>query len=142
MPKVNDNVFLYNTTEEDTKQQFAPTQDVFLGTISWGVRNVLQYCINRIDLLQYVEDNENLFYHYNVETKMANSYTEGSYRSATYEVTVSIDLRDSKGDLVSEHRSVICRVSFDGNDVQMDNLISLSHRVERFVNEVVKHLSQ
>lgn len=76
----------------------------------------LQYCINRIDLLQYVEDNENLFYHYDVETKIANSYTESSYRSATYEVTAIIELTDEKGDLVSGHRSVICRVSFDGND--------------------------
>jgi len=142
VPKVNDNVFLYNTTEEDTKQQFAPTQDIFLGTISWGVRNVLQYCINRIDLLQYIEDNEDLFYHYDVETKMADSYTEGSYRSATYEVTAVIELSDKKGDLVSGHRSVICRVSFDSNDASMDNLVSLTHRVERFVNEVVKHLSQ
>nr|DAX74509.1 MAG TPA: hypothetical protein [Caudoviricetes sp.] len=142
MPKVSGNVFLYNTTEEDTKQQFASTQDVLLGTISWGVRNVLQYCINRIDLLQYTESNENLFYHYDVETKMANSYTEGSYRSATYEVTAIIELTNEKGDLVSGHRSVICRVSFDGNDVSMDNLVSLNHRVERFVNEVVKHLSQ
>ena len=142
MPKVNNNVFLYNTTEEDTKQQFAPTQDVFLGTISWGVRNVLQYRINRIDLLQYIEDNENLFYHYDVETKMADSYTEGSYRSATYEVTAVIELTNEKGDLVSGHHSVICRVSFDGNDASMDNLVSLNHRVERFVNEVVKHLSQ
>ena len=142
MPKVNDNVFVYNTIEEDTKQQFASTQDILLSTISWGVRNVLQYCINRIDLLQYIEDNGDLFYHYDVETKMANSYTEGSYRSATYEVTAIIELTDEKGDLVSGHRSVICRVSFDGNDVLMDDLVSLSHRVERFVNEVVKHLSQ
>ena len=142
MPKVNDNVFVYNTIEEDTKQQFASTQDVLLGTISWGARNVLQYCINRIDLLQYVEDNENLFYHYDVETKMANSYAESSYRSATYEVTAVIELTNEKGDLVSGHRSVICRVSFDGNDTSMDNLVSIVHRVERFVNEVVKHLSQ
>lgn len=142
MSKVNDNVFVYNTIEEDTKQRFASTQDVLLGTISWGVRNVLQYCINRIDLLQYIEGDENLFYHYDVETKMADSYTEGSYRSATYEVTAIIELTDEKGDLVSGHRSVICRVSFDGNDVSMDNLVSLIHRVERFVNEVVKHLSQ
>lgn len=127
---------------EDTKQQFASTQDVLLGTISWGVRNVLQYRINRIDLLQYVEDNEDLFYHYDVETKMANSYTESSYRSVTYEVTAIIELTDEKGDLVSGHRSVICRVSFDGNDASMDNLVSIVHRVERFVNEVVKHLSQ
>lgn len=142
MSKVNDNVFVYNTIEEDTKQQFASTQDVLLGTISWGVRNILQYCINRIDLLQYIESNENLFYHYDVETKMANSYTEGSYRSATYEVTAVIELTDEKGALVSGHRSVICRVSFDGNDASMDNLVSIIHRVERFVNEVVKHLSQ
>lgn len=142
MSKVNDNVFLYNTIEEDTKQQFASTRDVLLGTISWGVRNVLQYCINRIDLLQYIESNENLFYHYDVETKMANSDTEGSYRPATYEVTAIIELTNEKGELVSGHRSVICRVSFDGNDVLMDNLVSLIHRVERFVNEVVKHLSQ
>ena len=107
-----------------------------------GVRNVLQYYINRIDLLQYTEDKGDLFYHYDVETKMANSYTEGSYRSATYEVTAIIELTNEKGDLVSGHRSVICRVSFDGNDVLMDNLVSLIHRVERFVNEVVKHLSQ
>ena len=117
------------------------------GMFSWvpsvgGVRNVLQYCINRIDLLQYIESNENLFYHYGVETKMANSYTEGSYRSATYEVTAVIELTNEKGDLVSGHHSVICRVSFDGNDVSKDNLVSLNHRVERFVNEVVKHLSQ
>ena len=142
MSKTNDNVFFYNTIEENTERSFAPTQDVFLGTISWGVLNVLQYCINRIDLLQYIEDDEDLFYHYDVETKMANSYTEGSYRSATYEVMAIIELTDEKGDLVSGHRSVICRVSFDGNDVLMDNLVSLNHRVERFVNEVVKHLSQ
>lgn len=142
MPKVNDNVFAYNTIEEDAKQQFASTQDILLGTISWGVRNVLQYCINRIDLLQYIEDNENLFYHYNVETKMANSYTEGSYRSATYEVTAIIELTNEKGDLVNGHRSVICRVSFDGNTTSVDNITSINHRVDRFVNEVVKHLSQ
>ena len=142
MSKTNDNVFFYNTIEENTEQSFAPTEDVFLGIISWGVRNVLQYCINRIDLLQYIEDDEDLFYHYDVETKIANSYTEGSYRSATYEVTAIIELTDEKGDLVSGHRSVICRVSFDGNTASVDNITSINHRVDRFVNEVVKHLTQ
>lgn len=142
MSKVNDNVFVYNTVREDTEQPFAPTQDIFLNIVDWGIRKTLHNCIDAVDLLQYTEDKGDLFYIYDVETKKVNEYTEGSYRSATYEVTVSIDLRDSKGDLVSEHRSVIYRVSFDGNDVQIDNLTSLNHRVERFVNEVVKHLSQ
>ena len=121
MSKINDIVFFYNTIEENTEQSFAPTEDVFLGIIAWGVRNALQFCINRIDLLQYIEDDEDLFYHYDVETKMVN---------------------DKKGDLVSGHRSVIYRVSFDGNTASVDNITSINHRVDRFVNEVVKHLSQ
>ena len=141
MSKINDIVFFYNTIEENTEQSFAPTEDVFLGIIAWGVRNALQFCIVA-GLLQYNESEEDLFYHYDVETKMVNEYTEGSYRSATYEVTAIIELNDKKGDLVSGHRSVICRVSFDGNTASVDNITSIKHRVERFVNEVVKHLSQ
>ena len=142
MSKVNDNVFVYNTIEENTEQTFAPIQDVFLNIVDWGIRKTLKNCIDAVDLLQYVEDKGDLFYVYDVETKKVNEYTEGSHHSATYEVTVSVDIRDNKGDLVNEYRSVICRVSFDGNDVSKDNLVSLNHRVERFVNEVVKHLSK
>ena len=138
----SDGVYNIDVIGEDTEVPFAPIQDVFLDTINRGVCNVLQFCINRIDLLQYTEDKGDLFYDYDVETKKVSDDTEGSYRSATYEVTAIIELTNEKGDLVSGHRSVICRVSFDGNDVSMDNLVSLSHRVERFVNEVVKHLSQ
>lgn len=141
MSKINDIVFFYNTIEENTEQSFAPTEDVFLGIIAWGVRNALQFCIVA-GLLQYNESEEDLFYHYDVETKMVNEYMEGSYRSATYEVTAIIELNDKKGDLVSGHRSVICRVSFDGNTASVDDITSINHRVDRFVNEVVKHLSQ
>lgn len=98
-----------------------------MGIIAWGVRNALQFCIVA-NQLQYNESEENLFYHYDVETKMANSYTEGSYRSATYEVTAIIELTNEKGDLVSGHRSVICRVSFDGNTASVDNITSINHR--------------
>ena len=138
----SDGVYNIDVIGEDTEVPFAPTQDVFLDTINKGVRNVLQFCINRIDLLQYIEDKGDLFYDYDVETKKVNEYTEGSHHPSTYEVVAIIEFRDSKGDLVSKHRSVICRVSFDGNDASMDNFVSIIHRVERFVNEVVRHLSQ
>ena len=142
MSKVNDSVFVYNTVREDTEQPFAPVQDVFLNIVDWGIRKTLKNCIDTVDLLQYTEDKGDLFYDYDVETKKVSDDTEGSYHSVTHEVVAIIEFRDSKGDLVSKHHSVICRVSFDGNDVSMDNLVSINHCIERFVNEVVKHLSQ
>ena len=138
----SDGVYNIDVIGEDTEVPFAPIEDVFLNIVDWGIRKTLKNCIDAVDLLEYVEDKGDLFYDYDVETKKVNDDTEGSYHSTIHEVTAIIEFRDSKGDLVSEHRSVICRVSFDGNNVSKDNLVSINHRVERFVNEVVKHLSQ
>ena len=138
----SDGVYSIDVIREDTEAPYAPTTDSYLSLIRETVSGRLRRCLEETDLTQYVESTETLYQDQDVEVKMLDGYIGGSSCCATYEITATIWLRNEKLDVVKEYRSTIGHVLFYDLEVSVDGTISLKHRVERFVNEVVKHLSQ
>ena len=138
----SDGVYSIDVIGEDTEAPYTPTTDTYLNLIRETVSGRLRRILEETDLTQYVESTEDIYQDHDVEVNVLDGYIGGSNCCATYEITATIWLRNKQLDVVKEYRSIIGRVLFYDLEVSIDSTITLKHRVERFVNEVVKHLSQ
>nr|DAS06123.1 MAG TPA: hypothetical protein [Caudoviricetes sp.] len=135
-------VYRCDVIEEGVDFPYLPIVDSYLDLVRTTVWDKLHRATTEAELSKITRGTELVYLNYDVETKLEDHFLDENTCCYSYGIEVAISYRDKMCAMVREYRATIGYVSFNGDKVSIDPIPSIMVNIERFVNEVVKHLSQ
>ena len=135
-------VYRGDVIDEGAEYPYLPIVDSYLSLVRTTVWDKLHRATTEAELSKITRDTELDYLNYDVETKLEDHFLDENVCCYNYGIEVSIGYRDKMCAMVREYRATIGYVSFNGDKISIDPIPSIMVNIERFVNEVVKHLSQ
>ena len=135
-------VYRGDVIDEGVEYPYLPIVDSYLSLVRTTVWDKLHRTTTEAELSKITRDTELDYLNYDVETKLEDHFLDENVCCYNYGIEVAIGYRDKMCAMVREYRATIGYVSFNDDKVSIDPIPSIMVNIERFVNEVVKHLSQ
>ena len=135
-------VYRGDVIDEGVEYPYLPIMDSYLGLVRTTVWDKLHRATMEAELPKITRGTELDYLNYDVETKLCDHFLDENVCCYNYEIEVAIGYRNKMCAMVREYRATVGYVSFNDDKVSIDPIPSIMVNIERFVNEVVKHLSQ
>ena len=135
-------VYRGDVTDEGVEYPYLPIVDSYLSLVRTTVWDKLHRATMEAELSKITRGTELVYLNYDVETKLEDHFFDENVCCYNYGIEVAIGYRNKMCAMVREYRATIGYVSFNDDKVSIDPIPSTMVNIERFVNEVVKHLSQ
>jgi hypothetical protein len=135
-------VYRGDVIDEGVEYPYLPIVDSYLSLVRTTVWDKLHRAAMEAELSKITRGTELDYLNYDVETKLEDHFLDENVCCYNYGIEVSIGYRDKMCAMVREYRATIGYVSFNDDKVSIDPIPSIMVNIERFVNEIVKHLSQ
>lgn len=135
-------VYRGDVIDEGVEYPYLPIVDSYLSLVRTTVWDKLHRTTMEAELSKITRGTELDYLNYDVETKLEDYFLDENVCCYNYGIEVAIGYRDKMCAMVREYRATIGYVSFNDDKVSIDPIPSIMVNIERFVNEVVKHLSQ
>lgn len=135
-------VYRGDIIDEGAEYPYLPIVDSYLSLVRTTVWDKLHRATMEAELSKITRGTELDYLNYDVETKLEDHFLDENACCYNYGIEVSIGYRDKMCAMVREYRATIGYVSFNDDKVSIDPIPSIMVNIERFVNEIVKHLSQ
>lgn len=134
-------VYRGDVIDEGVEYPYLPIVDSYLSLVRTTVWDKLHRATTEAELSKITRDTELDYLNYDVETKLEDHFLDENVCCYNYGIEVSIGYRDKMCAMVREYRATIGYVSFNDDKVSIDPIPSIMVNIDRFVNEIVKHLS-
>nr|DAU65528.1 MAG TPA: hypothetical protein [Caudoviricetes sp.] len=135
-------VYRCDVIDEGVDFPYLPIVDSYLSLVRTTVWDKLHRATMEAELSKITRGTELDYLNYDVETKLEDHFLDENVCCYSYGIEVAIGYRDKMCAMVREYRATVGYVSFNDDKVSIDPIPSIMVNIERFVNEVVKHLSQ
>lgn len=134
-------VYRGDVIDEGVEYPYLPIVDSYLSLVRTTVWDKLHRATTEAELSKITRGTELDYLNYDVETKLEDHFLDENVCCYNYGIEVSIGYRDKMCAMVREYRATIGYVSFNDDKVSIDPIPSIMVNIERFVNEIVKHLN-
>ena len=135
-------VYRGDVIDEGVEYPYLPIVDSYLSLVRTTVWDKLHRATMEAELSKITRGTELDYLNYDVETKLEDHFLDENVCCYNYGIEVAIGYRDKMCAMVREYRATVGYVSFNDDKVSIDPIPSIMVNIERFVNEIVKHLSQ
>ena len=135
-------VYRCDIIDEGVEYPYLPIVDSYLSLVRTTVWDKLHRDTTEAELSKITRGTELDYLNYDVESKLEDHFLDEDVCCYNYGIEVAIGYRNKKCAMVREYRATVGYVSFNDDKVSIDPIPSIMVNIERFVNEVVKHLSQ
>lgn len=135
-------VYRGDVIDEGAEYPYLPIVDSYLSLVRTTVWDKLHRATTEAELSKITRGTELDYLNYDVETKLEDHFLDENVCCYNYGIEVTIGYRDKMCAMVREYRATVGYVSFNDDKVSIDPIPSIMVNIERFVNEIVKHLSQ
>ena len=135
-------VYRGEVIDEGVEYPYLPIVDSYLSLVRTTVWDKLHRATMEAELSKITRGTELDYLNYDVETKLEDHFLDEDVCCYNYGIEVAIGYRNKMCAMVREYRATVGYVSFNDDKVSIDPIPSIMVNIERFVNEVVKHLSQ
>lgn len=135
-------VYRCDVIDEGVEYPYLPIVDSYLSLVRTTVWDKLHRATMEAELSKITRGTELVYLNYDVETKLEDHFLDENVCCYNYGIEVAIGYRNKMCAVVREYRAAVGYVSFNDDKVSIDPIPSIMVNIERFVNEVVKHLSQ
>ena len=135
-------VYRGDIIDEGVEYPYLPIVDSYLSLVRTTVWDKLHRATIEAELSKITRGTELDYLNYDVETKLEDHFLDEDVCCYNYGIEVAIGYRNKMCEVVREYRATIGYVSFNDDKVSIDPIPSIMVNIDRFVNEVVKHLSQ
>lgn len=134
-------VYRGDVIDEGVEYPYLPIVDSYLSLVRTTVWDKLHRATTEAELSKITRGTELDYLNYDVETKLEDHFLDENVCCYNYGIEVSIGYRDKMCAMVREYRATIGYVSFNDDKVSIDPIPSIMVNIDRFVNEIEKHLS-
>lgn len=134
-------VYRGDVIDEGVEYPYLPIVDSYLSLVRTTVWDKLHRATMEAELSKITRGTELDYLNYDVETKLEDHFLDENVCCYNYGIEVSIGYRDKMCAMVREYRATVGYVSFNDDKVSIDPIPSIMVNIERFVNEIVKHLN-
>lgn len=134
-------VYRCDVIDEGVDFPYLPIVDSYLSLVRTTVWDKLHRATMEAELSKITRDTELVYLNYDVETKLEDHFLDENVCCYNYGIEVAIGYRNKMCAVVREYRAAVGYVSFNDDKVSIDPIPSIMVNIDRFVNEIVKHLS-
>nr|DAN37214.1 MAG TPA: hypothetical protein [Caudoviricetes sp.] len=134
-------VYRGEVIDEGVEYPYLPIVDSYLSLVRTTVWDKLHRATTEAELSKITRGTELDYLNYDVETKLEDHFLDENVCCYNYGIEVAIGYRDKMCAMVREYRATVGYVSFNDDKVSIDPIPSIMVNIERFVNEIVKHLN-
>jgi len=134
-------VYRGDVIDEGVEYPYLPIVDSYLSLVRTTVWDKLHRATMEAELSKITRGTELDYLNYDVETKLEDHFLDENVCCYSYGIEVAIGYRNKMCAMVREYRATVGYVSFNDDKVSIDPIPSIMVNIERFVNEIVKHLS-
>lgn len=134
-------VYRGDVIDEGAEYPYLPIVDSYLSLVRTTVWDKLHRATTEAELSKITRGTELDYLNYDVETKLEDHFLDENVCCYNYGIEVAIGYRDKMCAMVREYRATVGYVSFNDDKVSIDPIPSIMVNIDRFVNEIVKHLS-
>ena len=134
-------VYRGDVIDEGAEYPYLPIVDSYLSLVRTTVWDKLHRATMEAELSKITRGTELDYLNYDVETKLEDHFLDENVCCYNYGIEVAIGYRDKMCAMVREYRATVGYVSFNDDKVSIDPIPSIMVNIERFVNEIVKHLN-
>lgn len=134
-------VYRCDVIDEGIEYPYLPIVDSYLSLVRTTVWDKLHRATMEAELSKITRGTELVYLNYDVETKLEDHFLDENVCCYNYGIEVAIGYRNKMCAVVREYRAAVGYVSFNDDKVSIDPIPSIMVNIDRFVNEIVKHLS-
>ena len=134
-------VYRGDIIDEGVEYPYLPIVDSYLSLVRTTVWDKLHRATTEAELSKITRGTELDYLSYDVDTKLEDHFLDEGVCCYSYGIEVAIGYRNKMCAMVREYRVTVGYVSFNDDKVSIDPIPSIMVNIERFVNEIVKHLS-